>query len=175
MSGSELPDSVGPTGRKFELADAIAREGANFLKGDDSIPRPLRAMAQVNQFISDNLSDPAGALKPTLQSWVRHDIRISQHLDQPLTALALILRELTEAPHQLYEFSRQVNFAWGQLYGERPRFQQPGQPPHPEAEYAHDEVKSRLVSLLGVLCDRTTADVDAAEHLFPSEVPPDLP
>ncbi|MEL6139363.1 MAG: hypothetical protein AAFR42_18400 [Cyanobacteria bacterium J06628_6] len=56
MSGSDLSNSAGPTGRKFELADAIAREGANFLKGDDSIPRPLRAMAQVNQFISDNLS-----------------------------------------------------------------------------------------------------------------------
>ncbi|MEO0539390.1 MAG: hypothetical protein AAFZ80_00845 [Cyanobacteria bacterium P01_A01_bin.105] len=145
-----------PDGRRFELADAIAREGASFLKGDDAIPRPLRAMAQVNEFIAGHLHDPGGALKVALQNWVRHDLRISQHLDQPLDAMRLILTDLTTRPQTFYEFARQVNMTWGQLTGEVPHFQKPGQPPHPEAEYPHDRIQSVLVHLQACVVAATT-------------------
>ncbi|MEO1591172.1 MAG: hypothetical protein AAFU71_07770 [Cyanobacteria bacterium J06632_22] len=141
---TELPAS----GRRFELADAIAREGRTFLKGDDAIPRPLRAMAQVNQIIINGLHDPGGALKTTLQNWVRDDLRISQHLDQPLIALALILADLTARPQTFYEFSRQVSMTWGQLTGDLPHFQKPGHPPHADAEYTHAQIRTALQQLL---------------------------
>jgi len=135
------------SGKRFELADAIAREGRTFLKGDDAIPRPLRAMAQVNQVITTGLHDPGGALKTALQSWVSNDLRISQHLDQPLIALVMILKDLTDRPPIFYEFARQVTVTWGQLTGDPPRFQKPGQPPHPDIEYSHARIRADLAHL----------------------------
>ena len=34
------------------------------------------------------------------------------------------------------------------MYDERPYFQSPGQPPHPEDEYTHDSVKGKLINFL---------------------------
>ena len=42
---------------------------------------------------------------------------------------------------------RQVDIKWGQMYGERPHFQQPGQPPHPDDEYTHESVRQDLLDL----------------------------
>jgi len=151
-------------GQRFELADAIAREGRTFLKGDDAIPRPMRAMAQVNQAITEGVHDPGSALKTTLQDWVRHDLRISQHLDQPLIALGLILAELLARPHTFYEFARQVNVTWGQLTGDSPRFQKPGQPPHPDVEYSHVQLRAALQQLQADLQkDERLDDPDTAD------------
>ncbi len=46
-----------------------------------------------------------------------------------------------------YEFVRQVDLKWGQMYQERPFFQKPGQNAHPEDEYSHESVKAQLLSL----------------------------
>ncbi|NQZ65375.1 MAG: hypothetical protein HRT59_25880, partial [Crocosphaera sp.] len=42
----------------------------------------------------------------------------------------------------------QVDFQWGKMYDERPYFQSPGQPPHPDDEYTHESVEEKLKSLL---------------------------
>lgn len=156
-------------GRQFELADAIAREGRTFLKGDDAIPRPMRAMAQVNQVITHGLHDPGSALKTALQAWVKHDLRISQHLDQPLVALEMILTDLTTRPQTFYEFARQVNVTWGQLTGDPPHFQRPGQPPHPDAEYSHDWIRAALEHLQTQVALALTPPPDTPP---PSTAPP---
>jgi hypothetical protein len=36
---------------------------------------------------------------------------------------------------QLREFVRRVDMRWGQMYDERPHFERPGHPPHPDDEY----------------------------------------
>lgn len=41
-----------------------------------------------------------------------------------------------------------MDLKWGQMYQQRPYFQQPGQPPHPDDEYTHDSVKENLEDLL---------------------------
>ena len=134
--------------RRFSLAEAIGREGGGFMKGESAIPRPLRAITAINRFIAAHLSDPNGALSTTLQSWAKEDIRVSRHLDAPLTALAQILESLLSEPTTFQEFFRQVAIAQSKLTGDRPYFQKAGQSPHPDAQYSYAIVQSQLRDLL---------------------------
>lgn len=137
--------------RKFSLAEAIGREGGSFMKGESTIPRPLRAIAQINQFIISHLANPTGALSTTLQNWASQDIRVSRQLDTPLIALAQIIESILAEPTTFYEFARQVAIAQSTLTGDRPYFQQPNSPPHPEADYAHHTIRTELATLLQAL------------------------
>ncbi len=137
--------------RKFSLAEAIGREGGSFMKGESTIPRPLRAIAAINQFIITHISDPAGPLSTTLQTWAKDDIRVSRQLDTPLIALDQIIESLLTAPTTLAEFARQVAIAHSQLTGDRPYFQQLGQPPHPATPYSHAAIRQRLSQLQAIL------------------------
>ncbi len=136
------------SGRKFSLAEAIGREGGSFLKGESPIPKLAQAIAELQMFINQNLSDSSGALQAVLYSWVKTDTRVSQHLNSPLIALDEILSTLIDNQNLLYELVRQVDHKWGQLYDERPYFQEPGQAPHPQDEYTHESVRIQLVGLL---------------------------
>lgn len=136
-------------GREFTLADIIAREGASFMKGESPIPRLVQVQTEINTFISQNLRDVSGALQAVLRRWVLEDIaRISQHLDAPLQALLGLLESILNNPPILYELVRQVDMLWGEMNGERPYFQQPGQPPHPDDEYTHESVEQQLTELV---------------------------
>ena len=133
--------------RKFSLAEAIGREGGSFMKGESTIPRPLRAIAQINQFITTHLGDPTGALSTTLQTWACHDIRLSRQLDTPLVALDQIVTGLILEPTTFCEFARQVAIAQSKLTGDRPYFQLLDQPPHPDADYTHASIRAELTDL----------------------------
>lgn len=139
------------SGREFSLAEVIGREGGSFLKGESPVPKLVQALAEINMFINQNLLDSSGALQAVLCNWVKTDSRVSQYLDSPLIALGEILSNLIDNQNLLYEFVRQVDYKWGQIYQERPYFQQPGQPPHPEDEYTHESVHLKLVELLEIL------------------------
>jgi len=144
------PDML--AGRKFSLAEAIAREGGSFLKGESLVPRLLQAKAEINLFIDRNLTDSSGALKAVLQALAAtDDAHIGRHLSSPLDALREFLEMLVRTPQVLYELVRQVDGKWGQLSGERPHFQQPGQAPDPEDTYTHESVRQQLVTLLARL------------------------
>lgn len=146
-------------GRKFSLGEAIGREGSSFLKGSqDMVPRPLRALAMINGFIDRHLRDTDGALLLCLKRWVKADVRIGKYLDQPLMALRMIVVELLEQPHTLYEFARQVAVECGRMSGERPYFQQPGANPHPEAVYCHASIRAQLSGLLAAIHRGLTAE-----------------
>ena len=134
--------------RTFTLAEAIGREGSSFMKGESAIPRPLKAIAQINHFITDNLPNPASPLSEVLKHWAKEDIRVSRYLDAPLTALAQIIQSLLNEPSTFQEFFRQVAIAQSQLTGERPHFQRPNHPPHPDAVYSHASVQHQLSNLL---------------------------
>ena len=141
--------------RQFSLAEAIGREGGSFMKGESTIPRPLRAITQVNQFITTYLPDSTSALSTTLQAWVKADIRISRQLDTPLVALAQIIDSVLSEPTTLCEFARQVAIAHSHLTGEavvfpkeiRPPSQQLNQPPL-EAAYTYTLIKAELSILV---------------------------
>lgn len=140
------------SGRKFSLADVIGQEGGSFLKGESPVPELMQAVAEINAFIAANLDDSSGALQAVLQNWVRDDQpKVSSSLSSPLVALRQIIEAILDNQELLYEFVRQVDFKWGQIYDERPYFQRPGQGPHPKDEYSHDSVREQLVSLLNTL------------------------
>lgn len=135
--------------RSFSLAEAIGREGGSFLKGESLIPRGTQAINEIIVFIDQHLEDASGALQATLHIWVQaENVRISQHLEAPLVALRVILEETLASPTTLYELVRQVDVRWGQIYDERPYFQRPGHPPHPDDEYTHESVQQQLAALL---------------------------
>lgn len=157
MSQSEdelLPDLQREirSGRKFSLSEAIGRAGSSFLKGSqDMVPRPLRALAVINEFIEQHLNDSDGALKNCLKRWIKADVRIGKYLDEPLEALHRILLDIVQQPPILYEFARQVAIEWGQMNGERPHFQKPGTEPHPDMVYTHQLIQETLTQLLSQL------------------------
>ena len=133
--------------RPFSLAEAIGREGGTFLKGESTVPKLVQVTTAINTFIDRNLIDPDAALQAILHQWVKGDPRVSQYKETPLVALEEILQSIIANPHLLYELVRQVDIKWGQMYGERPYFQQPGQPAHPDDVYTHESVRQDLLNL----------------------------
>ncbi|MEM9539156.1 MAG: hypothetical protein AAGA60_06545 [Cyanobacteria bacterium P01_E01_bin.42] len=139
------------SGRKYSLAEAIGREGGSFLKGESPVPRLAQAIAKLQMFVKQNLSDSSGALQAILYVDIETDSRVSRYLDSPLIALDEILSSLLENQNLFYEFVNRVDRKWGQIYDERPYFQQPGQPPHPDDEYSHESVRSQLLEFLKIV------------------------
>lgn len=135
--------------RKFSLAEVIGREGGDFMKGESPVPRLVQAIAQLSVFIDQNLVDSVGALHAVLQTWIRvEDTQVSRYLDNPLKALQVILEDILNSPETLYELVRQADVRWGQIFDERPYFQQPGEAPHPNDVYTHGSVRETLSNLL---------------------------
>lgn len=130
--------------RKYSLAEAIGREGGNFLKGESPVPKLMQVTTEVNLFIDNNLPDSSGALQSVLKRWVKSDPLLSQHLESPLQGLDKILEKILTQKGLFYEIVREADLKWGQMYQERPYFQKPGDPPHPEDEYTHESVKEKL-------------------------------
>ena len=139
--------------RKFSLAEAIGREGGSFMKGESAIPRPLRAANEIKQFITTSSPEPAGVLASELTLWATADVRVSRQLDTPLVALAQIVNSLLAEPTVFYEFARRVAIAQSKLTGDRPYFQQPDQPAHPEADYTHHDIRQYLLDISDHLRD----------------------
>ena len=133
--------------RPFSIAEAIGREGGTFLKGESTVPKLVQVITAINTFIDRNLRDPSAALQAILHQWIKVDPRVSQYKETPLLALEKILQSILDNSHLLYELVRQVDIKWGQMYDERPYFQQPGQPPHPNDEYTHESVRGDLQNL----------------------------
>jgi hypothetical protein len=146
-------------GREFTLADVIAQEGGSFMKGESPVPKLVQVKNEINNFISQNLPDTSGTLQRILYRWVDEDTaRISKHLNAPLQALLGLLESIVENPPILHELVRQVDMLWGKMNNERPYFQRPGQPPHPDDEYTHESVYQQLVEL--TYCLRSELEQD---------------
>ena len=133
--------------RPYSLAEAIGREGGTFLKGESTVPKLVQVITKINTFIDRNLNDPAASLQAILHQWVKGDPRVSKYKETPLVALDEILQSLIDNPNLLYELVRQVDIKWGQMYDERPYFQQPGEAPHPNDEYTHESVRQDILDL----------------------------
>ena len=137
------------SGREFTLADVIAQAGGNFLKGESPIPKLVQIKNELKLFISQNLHDLSGSLQAILQIEVdQADKAISHHLDQPLLVLEELVEQSLNQPETFYELVKQVDFKYGQMYEERPHFQRPGAPAHPDDEYSHESVRVQLTNFL---------------------------
>ena len=138
------------SGREFTLADVIAQAGGNFLKGESPIPKLVQIKNELKLFISQNLQDLSGSLQAILQIEVdQADEAISHHLQQPILVLKELVEHILNQSEVFYELVKQVDCKYGQMYGERPYFQRPGAPAHPDDEYSHESVRVQLTHFLG--------------------------
>ncbi|MBF0588802.1 MAG: hypothetical protein HQL53_06720 [Magnetococcales bacterium] len=134
--------------QKFSMAGAIGRSAGGAMKGASPIPRREQAVMSTIQWMEQHLRDSSGALKALLKRRIKAQAAIAEaHLEQPQRALMEIIQPLLENPAALHEFTRQVDVKWGEMFDERPHFQQPGQKAHPEDEYTHDSVRQDLEKL----------------------------
>ncbi|MGD1859364.1 MAG: hypothetical protein ACFB0E_05255 [Leptolyngbyaceae cyanobacterium] len=137
--------------RKFSVAAAIAQEGSDFLKGESLVPPLVRVKNELIVFIRNHLSDPEGALQAILLDDIQaDDVVCSRYFEAPLQALIELVQPLVTQEAALWAFVRRVDMRWGQLYGERPHFEVPGQPPHPDDQYTVTSVRSQLQDLLAI-------------------------
>ena len=150
--------------RPYSLAEAIGREGGTFLKGESTVPKLVQVITKINTFIDRNLNDPAASLQAILHQWVKGDPRVSKYKETPLVALDEILQSLIDNPNLLYELVRQVDIKWGQMYDERPYFQQPGEAPHPNDEYTHESVRQDILDLQTKLQQQLEAELEERSH-----------
>lgn len=135
--------------RKFTLADAIGQEAGNFMKGESPVPRMVQVKTEIVTLLKEHLKDSSGALQAVLQNWIATDeSRMSQHLNAPAGAIIEAVEAILQSPDTFHELVRQADAKWGEMYGERPHFQAPGQPADPEDEYTHESVHQSLTSCL---------------------------
>ncbi len=136
-------------GRPFSLAEAIGQEAGGFMKGESPVPKLVQAQGEAVQILKANLDDLEGALQQVITRWLEDDpLRLSRHLEEPAEAVKDLLRTVLASPETLYDLVHQTDVLWGRLYDERPHFQKPGQPPHPDDEYTHESVRAALVACL---------------------------
>jgi DNA-directed RNA polymerase sigma subunit (sigma70/sigma32) len=141
--------------RKFTLADAIGQEAGNFMKGESPVPRMVQVKTEIATLLKEYLRDSSGALQTVLNQWIAADEkRISTHMNAPADAIQEAITSILKSPDTLYELVRQADARWGQMYGERPHFQQPGQTAHPDDEYTHESVRQALDDCLKELTTR---------------------
>lgn len=139
-------------GREFSLADLIGQEGGGFLKGESPVPFVVQLKTEIKLFVSNNLRDSSGALQAVLQNIIDGaDEEISDHKTQPLLALKVLINNIISNDNIYYDFVKQVDVKSGQISGDRPYFQKPGQPAHPDDEYTHESVKEKLLKLLAMI------------------------
>jgi len=92
-------------GREFTIADFIAKEGGDFLKGESPVPKIVQLKTEINFFIKNNVKDLSGALQGVLQDWVNSgDDKISANQENPLHALRLIVEEILSNENFYFEF-----------------------------------------------------------------------
>ncbi len=136
------------------LAGALSRDAGDFLKGGSPIPVIVQAETVINTFINKHTEDSCGALKQVLQSRVKLNTTIvGDSIDAPLSALAIIVKKLLANSPFFYDFVKEVDAKYGQLFQERPYFQTPGGKAHPDDEYTHDSVKQSLEKLVAQIND----------------------
>lgn len=131
--------------RKFSMEDAISDKMKGMFKNASVIPKLKTVQLEIQQLIKKNIPDNFGAIHRVLMRRVKNsnDI-VHKHFDKPHMALKEIIEHILERDTRLYEFVRAVDQYYGEAYGERPHFQMPGKPAHPDDNYTHESVREAL-------------------------------
>jgi hypothetical protein len=135
-------------GRKFTLEEAIGRmAGPGAMKGTSPVPRLQQAETEIYTWLSGQLTGPGG-LDVVLHRAIKESAVLLQHVDQPLTALAVFCRGILDSDELLKELVRRADVEWGRIMDERPFFEKEGRPPHPDDPYTVESVRAILSRLL---------------------------
>jgi hypothetical protein len=137
--------------RKFSLAEAIGRMGADLLKGASPVSGKRQAELAIEHYLRKHLPDAEGALRGVLQQQIKEGEIFLKGYKQPFDALSRLLESLLDSENRLRRFVRQVDAEWGRLYSERPYFEVEGRSTHPQDPYTLDSVRTQLARLLAEL------------------------
>ena len=133
--------------RKFSLNEAIGQlAGGDFMKGASPVTRKRETELAIEEYLRRHLVDSGGVLKSVLLRQLGRSLLNSDY-DQPFAVLAEYLRKILESEHLLQEFVRDADTEWGRVHDERPYFQKPSRPPHPDDPYTLDSVRLALSQL----------------------------
>ena len=139
--------------RKFSLGEAMGRmAGAGALKGESPVTRQRQAELTIQEYLCRHMNDPGGVLGNVL---LRH---VKEHLfrdyDHPLAVLAECIRLALGSEDLLRDLVREADMEWGRALGQRPYFETPGRPPHPDDQYTMESVRTTLCHLSEKLAGR---------------------
>ena len=123
-------------GRRFSLADAVAREAGGSLKGASPVPAARQLVLAIEQILERDLPDPDGSLVRTVAAQLADNTPLlARHFSNPTGALGEYLDAVLAEPSTLADLVRQADARWGRDYAERPHFERPDQAPDPDDPY----------------------------------------
>ncbi len=142
-------------GRTFNLAEAIGRmAGPGAMKGQSPVPRLRQAEVEIESWLITHLTDGGGTLKDVLHRDVKGSALLLKNFDQPLAVLAEYCQKVLGSDYLLKELVRNADVEWGRTMGERPYFENDGQPSNPNDPYTVESVRDTLLKLLTKLAAR---------------------
>ena len=142
--------------RKFSLNDAIGElAGGDFMKGGSPVSRKRQAELEIDEYLRGQLVDSGGVLRRVLLRHLGGSLMDADY-DRPLAALAAYIPRVLSSEQLLGELVREADMEWGRVHEERPHFQVPGGPAHPDDPYTLDSVRLALGQLRDRLASRAT-------------------
>jgi hypothetical protein len=136
-------------GRKFTPEEAMGRlAGPGAMKGESPVARLQQAEVEIASWLRSHLADSGGALRVVLHRHVKGSELLLNNFDQPLVVLAGYCQRVLDSDYLLAELVRDADTEWGRVMGERPYFERPGAPSHPEDPYTVESVRNALSGLL---------------------------
>ena len=136
-------------GRKFELSEALARQAAGALKGASPVTLAKQLLLAVDNLLERHLPDGEGSLARVIIVRLETDPPLlARHFGDPAGVLSEFSRQILESQQALDELVRQADARWGRDYDERPLFNSPQGPVHPDDPYTPDSVRASLEALL---------------------------
>lgn len=135
-------------GRSFSLAEGIGRlAGPGGMKGGSPASRVQAAQGEVDRLVRRLLPDHVGVLARVLVREAGASRELLDRVEQPADGLRAFLAALLASEALLAEFVRMVDMEWGQVVGERPRFELDGAPPQHDDPYTIAAVRGKLARL----------------------------
>lgn len=124
----------------------LAKAAHGLIEGKELVPRQIRAVSEIHNWLQDHLHDSEGALLLTLKELCKEEVLLYSHLwDQPLLLLKEILECYVQNVNRMELLVRQVDVLWAKLYDERPMFQACGEIAKKDDPYTHDGVRKILL------------------------------
>ena len=132
---------------RFSTDQALLHSGGGgLLTSRDQVSPYELARRELRALLNRHLHD--AALESALDDWIDlHRQPIEAHTEAPVNGLLEILEDTLRREGLFVEFVRTVDVHHGQIMQERPIFQQPGDPPHPDDPHTFDSVRQTLAKL----------------------------
>jgi hypothetical protein len=139
-------------GRKFSAQEAVARlAGPGAMKGASPVSPQLQAENAIQSWLAGNAEDVPGALTRVLHRHLKGSQCLLDNIHEPLIALAQHCERLLGSDELLEETVRQADVEWGKAMDERPHFERPGGPIHPDDPYTVRSVRNALTAIVARL------------------------